>query len=367
MFYPMNGRPSARKSSLCPNLRLILWLSVLAIGLVSHTAQAQGNSTLAEALFDDGRKEFDAGNFDEACAKFKESQRLDPATGTLLNLAICYEKAGRLATAWTTWREAASSARAAGQPDREQHARDMAAKLKGMLARLTIRVADYDTLPKGFTLTQDGVVQPAAAWGISLPVDAGEHHFEASAPGYLSWTSELTVKDGETATLEVPPLKKDPDAAAAVASAPEDRPKSSAEKKTNTNVDEDEDEDEDDEEVVDPGRSKRRLKVWGISLTAAGGASLGIGTIFGIQALNKNAASKDGCSPADPNICSSAGKKDRDDALVAANLSNLFIVAGAAAVTTGVVFLVISSRKSETALHLSPTPGGGHVSLSGAF
>jgi hypothetical protein len=50
------------------------------------------------------------GEFARACAKFAESNRLDIQIGGLLNQADCYEKAGQIATAWSTWRDAADLA-----------------------------------------------------------------------------------------------------------------------------------------------------------------------------------------------------------------------------------------------------------------
>ena len=54
----------------------------------------------AEWLFREGRALMKKGDFAPACAKLAESQRLDPAVGTLMNLAECEERIGRTASAW---------------------------------------------------------------------------------------------------------------------------------------------------------------------------------------------------------------------------------------------------------------------------
>src|SRR3954470_15040871 len=70
-------------------------------------AEAAGkNPAAAQALYDDAQAAVAAGKFDDACPKFKESYQLDPGGGTLLNLADCYERQGKTALAWTTFKEA---------------------------------------------------------------------------------------------------------------------------------------------------------------------------------------------------------------------------------------------------------------------
>lgn len=87
------------------------------------SAQAQ-----AQAAFQEGRRLLMAGSMLEACAKFEESNNLAPALGTLLNLAVCEEKAGRRDRACRFAAEA--TYRAAGTGDmRERVARDLGTRL----------------------------------------------------------------------------------------------------------------------------------------------------------------------------------------------------------------------------------------------
>ena len=74
-------------------------VAACALGLaVPRVARAQ-NPAAAEALFEQARAAMAAGSYELACARFRDSDRLDPAIGTRFNLADCEEKRGRVATA----------------------------------------------------------------------------------------------------------------------------------------------------------------------------------------------------------------------------------------------------------------------------
>src|SRR5690606_27555049 len=60
----------------------------------------------AEALFQKGRVAMDREDFDAACQMFEESFVLDPAVGTVMNLAVCEERRGHLARSWERWHQA---------------------------------------------------------------------------------------------------------------------------------------------------------------------------------------------------------------------------------------------------------------------
>src|SRR5688572_7702878 len=87
----------------------------------------------AQALFEQAKALVAQGKVEQACPKFEESQRLDPGVGTQFNLADCYERTGRLASAYTTFMDVAAATRQLGQVDREVVARERASAIKPRL------------------------------------------------------------------------------------------------------------------------------------------------------------------------------------------------------------------------------------------
>jgi hypothetical protein len=183
----------------------------LVTGFVAMAVPARADSTivLSESLFVEGKRLMAAGQYAEACPKLEESYRLDPATGTLLNLATCHEKAGKIATAWAEYREAIGACRKDGRPDRETFATEHAKALESVLSRLTIVAPDAAQVP-GLEVRLDGKALGKGSWGTAIPLDPGEHHVSASAPGKKAWESkvELGASAGQQ-QVTVPPLSDD--------------------------------------------------------------------------------------------------------------------------------------------------------------
>ena len=154
--------------------------------------RSAANKILAETLFNEGQKLMDSGRFSEGCPKLAESQRLDPAAGTLLNLAVCHEKEGKTATAWTEFKEAASLARRDARADRVNFAEEHAAALEPQMSRVIIAVAP-DVAKEGLEVRFDEAIVGPAAWGVAMPANPGTHRIRVNARGKKGWETTLDV------------------------------------------------------------------------------------------------------------------------------------------------------------------------------
>jgi hypothetical protein len=163
----------------------------------------------AERLFDDARAAMLARRYDEACAKFAESQRLDPASGTLLNLAVCHEAQGRTATAWTEYKATIAMSRSDGNAERERIANTRMQALEPALCHLTLippQGADSDLV-----ITLDGAGVDRTNWGIPMPVDPGAHALKLSAAHKRPWSRSISLEAGSSRALELPALENAPE------------------------------------------------------------------------------------------------------------------------------------------------------------
>lgn len=287
-----------------------------------------GDDALAQALFDDGQRLMDEGRYAEACPRLAESQRIDPAGGTLLNLAVCREFEGRTATAWVTFKEAVEVARREGRGDRQALAEQHLAALEPRLSRLRVDVPEAARIA-GLTVAVDGIALGAGAWGVATPIDPGEHRVVASAPGRRPWETRIGVAaDGASAvvTLGVPERIE------ARTSAP---PKPAAAR---------------------PAASSRDVRrPVGLALLGVGVVGLGAGTVAGLFAIGKeNEARERGCIGATcPDATALDASNAANDAAIAATV---FLPVGVAAAAAGVVLLVLARPAPPRAV--SPTARG---------
>ncbi len=167
----------------------------------SARAQSADDTLRAEQLFREATVLTHRGEYAEACPKLAESQRLDAALGTQFNLALCYEKIGRLGSAWRNLRAVARLARAAGKVGREEIAQRMLVDLRPRVARFVF--ATHEPV----RVAVDG--EPVDPEELTFyAVDPGDHVVEATAPAKKPWQARLGVPSnpGAEVRVDVPPL-----------------------------------------------------------------------------------------------------------------------------------------------------------------
>jgi hypothetical protein len=205
-------------------LRALAARLVIAAVCLEGSAWAQDDAqqkAAAEALFDEGRDLVGQGQYEAACRRFEQSQAIDPGVGTLLYLGDCYERVGRLASAWAMYREASSAAQASGQAERSQVAFERARRLTPNLSKLAVMNAVENRVDGFEVVINDKHLSPAL-FGVAFPVDAGRYRLLASAPGHVSWSALIEIKaGGDQQLVQIPalPLASVPAAARTVASA----------------------------------------------------------------------------------------------------------------------------------------------------
>ena len=294
----------------------------------------------AESLFTDAKRLMQAGDYASACPKLEASRRLEAALGTTLNLADCYEKLGRTASAWAEFKGAAAEAQKAGDGVRKATALERAAALEARLSRLQINLADPSV-----SVLRNGDAVSAAVIGSAIPVDPGSYRIEARAPGKTPWAREVTVRGaGAVVAVDVPPLEEDPAAAASAAepspSQPEPAPLTEPPM------------------TVDHGTER----TWAWVLGGVGVASVAAGATFGLLASSSWSKAKDGCNDY-PYDCSDDAVSQADDASTQATLASVAFIVGGAALGTSVVLFVTSTDEPSAELAFTPSS----VSLRGRF
>jgi hypothetical protein len=324
-------------------LALVVGLGVCAAPAV--TLGAEGNKAAAEALFNEGRSLMAAGRYADAIGKLKASQDLDPGLGTLLNLAECYERVGKSATAWAQYKEIASLARQSGSKEREDLAEQKSKALEPKLSKLSINLHP-DADGSALTISRDGTTMSAAELGVAIPVDPGKHEVTVTAPGKEKWSTSVDVGEGgQTETVEIPLLADSGNgsgngtvgaSAAGGATAP----------------------------TVDESNDGSTQRVLGIVAGGIGLVGVGVGTFFGLQASSNWSDAKKECASY-PYGCSAKGISLKDDAASQATLSTVgFIVGGVGLAAGAVLFFTAGSGKTETvAVGIGPSS----VSIKGTF
>lgn len=306
-------------------MRFGAWLALVLI-LVGATAHAQSAKERAAQLFEEGRAALKARQFREACRALNESQQLDPAPGTALNLALCSEQLGKLATALTYYQSVISELPASDE--RAKFASEQVVLLDPRVPRLTI--APAPGIPEAASIALDGVGVAAADLGKPLPVDPGDHVIDVRAPGREDRSYKVALEEASTRVVDVSagPAPSLVDDGAA-------RP-------------------------VDDGMST--LQIAGIAVGGAGVAGLVIGGVMGGLVLSRKSTVDEQC---DDELCDTQeGIDAASEGATFSTVSTVAFVVGAAALGAGITMFVLGMPDDEN-VALVVRPGG--LSIEGAF
>lgn len=297
--------------------------AIVAAMLATGAAFAEPSATdrtLAQSLFDEGKELMAAGRYAEACAKLDESQRRDPSGGTILNLALCREREGRIATAWADFKEALSLARRDGRSDRVQAAQDHLAALQSQLPFLTVTVVDPAAEQE---VTLDGSPLGRAAFGVAVSVDPGNHEIRATAPGRAPWSSTVESKRAERLSILVPKLE--------LVATTERTPAAAGEAF--------------EEGSPPPGASTDHTLAW--VLGGTGVVSIGVGSYFGLRAFERRKASDKSCPTDTTCDAGGLGEKANEQAKTSAWVANATIGGGLVLVAVSAYLLLSSPRETS--------------------
>lgn len=337
------------------------WSSLLKLGtclgvalpwtLLSVDASADGVAQpAAQALFEDGRQLMLEERYREACEKFAASHNLEAAIGTLLNLALCHEQIGMLATAYVEYNNAFALSLRLNDSARGTVAQRQLAALEPRLSKIIIQVTEPPATPS-FWIKLDETPLDQGALGVPLPVDLGQHTIAAGAEGKQSMRLIVSIDHEATMiTTEIPSLVDSTKEPADVEAAAQASVPNSKLKVLPAFVSPSWDRENGDEPMASP-----QPLLW-----SAAGASFGIATVglllgayFGLDAFSEWSERDRHCSAGS---CDSEASNAADRARASARLSNILFAVGTAGAGAGLYCVLRASSAGEAAPRSQQAP-----------
>ncbi len=350
-----------------PNLaRIFRFQGCLALALLGAVTSARGQSpqdkAAAASLFEDGRKLMKQDKFPDACPKLEASYKIYPTEGTELNLALCHQKIGKIASAWIEYKDVVAASRRRGDAKREEFAQKAADELEPKIPKLTLKVDPKTATLPGLKVTRDGVSVDSGTWGAPIAVDPGTSKFEATATGYKAWSKVVTIDPSSQPVVTIPILVEEPkpvptETATASTAAPTESSPSSA-----------------------PSTPPAPPSFWttgreaGVAFMGIGTVGLIVGGVFGALTFSNHSASNKLCPT--NTTCTPQGVTDNNNAQTDATVSTIAFIAGGVLAGGGLLTFLLSGPhssatvgQSSPSLHfaLSPTPSGAMGFLGGTW
>jgi hypothetical protein len=310
----------------------------------------------ARALGTEGTRLADAGDCNGAIAKLEAAEKLYHAPTTLDRLGECQISVGRLVAGTESLNRVVREPLAANAPAVFVAAQKRAQKaLADALPRIgSLKIHVDGAPPDKLSLTVDGTAVSTAILDADRPTDPGTHTVSASAVGYRTESTTVSVREGGESAVQIK-LEVDPNAVAAAPAAataavvalPPLTPSNSVPKSSKATT-------------------ERAVAIAGF---AFGGVGLAVGTVFGLLALGTKSTLDSHCFN---KVCPSSEQSDIDSLDTKATVSTVGFGVGIAGVAVGALFLGISHSEASAELEprrptVSPWIGLGSAGVKGAF
>jgi hypothetical protein len=316
-------------------------LGVLAL-LAGGEARADDATEIAAArtIGQDGVMLADQGRCAQALEKLAQAEKLHHAPTTALRMAECEIELGRIVAGTERLERLLREPQPVGTPAAFTAAY---AKADRVLYAARPRIATLHIAVKGprsgvATVSVDGDPVPAVLVDGDRPTDPGAHTITAKGRGWLAASANVTLKDGEVATVTLT-MQPDPNAPQGGEGASEG--------------------------PVD-GRPARTNKLAWAAL-GVGAVGLVVGTVAGITVATKTSSLDGACVD---KACPASRQDDIDSTATWATVSTVgFVVGGAGLATGAVLFLLGRPRSPATSAgpSIMPVIGATGLGLDGRF
>ena len=330
----------------------------------SAWAQQVHNPKGAEALFRDGRQALKQGDYAKACQLFGKSYSLDPAPGTLMNIAECEERQGQLLVALQHFRQTAESL----GPDDERLpiARARITALDQRLPHLVIRVQGLSE--QTIIVLDDSGRVAAQLLEQPIPLMPGSHQVVVYE-GALSLKKSIDLVEGQSGLLafDMAALKEDARKQQYLTEFEQRQESEKVRAQIDAQV-------ETSRKVVEQAQSDaaRQYKgAHGTGIALSGGLGAGVpGIIFtsigliGVgQVYSCKATVEQHCVG---NLCDTEGMNAARSGKTWSILAPVFLAIGVPTTALGVYF-VVKGVKARSAASLQLTPTGPAAAFTGTF
>jgi hypothetical protein len=337
-------------------IRNVLWISralaLFAFLLWCGDARALPPSVQererARSLMDQGDARLEAGAYEAALEAYRAADAIMAVPTTGIEVGRTLEKLGRLLQAREALQRVATSPTLPDEPKAfaaaRQKAERLAVELTPRIPRLRIIVVGVPS-DMEVALSIDGKRLEAHKLGVALEMEPGAHRVSGRAPGQAEVTRDVALAEGELQEVTlIFTTQSAPSSPAAAQLATAERPAN---------------------ERGAPATRGKRVLLWG----SLGLAAVGItaGTITGLRSLSLTSDVKERCRE---KACPAETKDDIAAAKTLANVSNVAVGVGVAALAVGVWQLLSPATEAKPkATRAAPrvAVGVGALGVEGAF